>query len=165
MLDVERGEHVDTRRAQFLNVLPAFGVAAAGSVGVGEFVDQRDLRMPCKHRVEIKFFQRMRAMHDFRARQDFERGGQPIGFGAPVGLDDPGNDIGAGAQQLRAFAQHFEGFADAGGGTKENLETAAALLLGGPEQRIGGGAGLVHCLYTARSVTPGLSRGPLRRTF
>jgi len=39
VLDVERGPHVDMRVEQFLDVLPAFGMAAVESVGVGEFVD------------------------------------------------------------------------------------------------------------------------------
>ena len=42
MLDVERRQHVDTGVAQFLDVLPAFGMAAARSVAMGEFIHERD---------------------------------------------------------------------------------------------------------------------------
>ncbi|MCY1169126.1 hypothetical protein D9M73_91430 [compost metagenome] len=165
MLDVERGEHVDTRRAQFLDILPAFGMAAAGGVGMGEFVYERDLRMPLEHRVEIEFLKRMRAMQDFRARQNLERGGEPVGIGSAMRFDNACDDVGAGAQQLRAFAQHLEGLADARGRPQENLETTSPLPLGGFQQGIGGGAGLVHfdvlaesrssCRLNSRTLTCG----------
>ena len=128
-----------------------------------EFVDQGDLRMPLEHRVEIEFLERVRAMNDFRARQNLERGGQPLGFGAAMRFDHARDDISASAQEFRALAQHFEGLADAGCGPQENLETTAPLLLGGLEQRIGGGAGVDHNVSTAPFVTPGSSGGPLCR--
>ena len=44
VLDVDRRIDVDARREQFLDVLIAFGVAAAGRVGMGEFVDEHERR-------------------------------------------------------------------------------------------------------------------------
>ena len=44
MLDVDRREDVDAGGEQFLDILIALGVAAAGGVGVGELVDQHELR-------------------------------------------------------------------------------------------------------------------------
>ena len=44
MLDVERGADVDAGGEQLLDVQVALGVAAAGRVGVGELVDQHQLR-------------------------------------------------------------------------------------------------------------------------
>ena len=38
MLDVDGGENVDARLQQFVDVLPAFGMAGAGRVAVGQFV-------------------------------------------------------------------------------------------------------------------------------
>ena len=46
VLDVQGREDIDAGRKQLLDVLPALGVAAAGRVGVGELVDQRELRLP-----------------------------------------------------------------------------------------------------------------------
>ncbi len=45
VLDVDRGDDGDAGVEQLLDVLPALGVLAARGVGVGEFVDQHDLRV------------------------------------------------------------------------------------------------------------------------
>ncbi len=45
VLDVDRRDDGDAGVEQFLDVLPSLGVLAAGGVGVGEFVDQHDLRL------------------------------------------------------------------------------------------------------------------------
>ena len=44
VLDVDRSEDVDAGGEQFLNVLPALGVATAGGVAVGQFVHQHQGR-------------------------------------------------------------------------------------------------------------------------
>ena len=49
VLDVHRGDHVDARVEQLLDVLPALGVPGAGRVGVGELVDERDLGLAGEH--------------------------------------------------------------------------------------------------------------------
>ncbi len=41
MLDVEHRPDVDAGRQQFGNILPTFGMAAAGHIGVGEFIHQQ----------------------------------------------------------------------------------------------------------------------------
>ena len=53
VLDIDRGIDVDAVRQQFLDVEIALGMAAAGRVGMGEFVDQRDLRTARDQRVEV----------------------------------------------------------------------------------------------------------------
>ena len=45
VLDVDRRDHGDAGVEQLLDVLPALGVLAARGVGVGELVDQHDLRL------------------------------------------------------------------------------------------------------------------------
>ena len=55
MLDVERGPDVDAGRDQLLHVLPALGMAAVGRVGVGEFVDDDQLRLALQGRVDVEF--------------------------------------------------------------------------------------------------------------
>lgn len=49
MLDVDRGEYVDSGVAQRLDILPAFGVAGSGRVGVGQLVHQRHPRCTCQN--------------------------------------------------------------------------------------------------------------------
>ena len=48
---------VDSRRQQLLDVLPALGVAAAGNVAVGQFVDQGQRRRVGEETVEVHFLQ------------------------------------------------------------------------------------------------------------
>lgn len=57
MLDVDRCVDVDSRRQQLLDVLPALGVAAAGNVAVGQFVDQGQRRRVGEETVEVHFLQ------------------------------------------------------------------------------------------------------------
>ena len=54
MLDVERGPDVDAGRQQLVDILPALGMAAAGNVGVGVFIDQQQFRPARQRGVEIE---------------------------------------------------------------------------------------------------------------
>ena len=87
MLDVERGPDVDAGRQQFVDVLPALGMAAAGHVGVGVFVDQQQARPARQRRVEIELLHDLVAVDDRLARQDLEAFDQLLGLAAAVGLD------------------------------------------------------------------------------
>ena len=60
VLDVERRVDVDAGVEQLLDVLVALGVAAAGRVGVGELVDQHQLRPPREDGVEVHLVERLR---------------------------------------------------------------------------------------------------------
>ena len=53
MLDVECRVDVDALRQDFLDIQVALGMAAAGRVGVGEFVDQDQRRAPGEDGVDI----------------------------------------------------------------------------------------------------------------
>jgi hypothetical protein len=59
VLDIDRGVDVDAMIEQFLDVEVALGMAAAGCVGVGELVDQRDLRMAGDEGVEVHLLERL----------------------------------------------------------------------------------------------------------
>ena len=72
MLDVERRPDVDARVEQLLDVLPALRMAAVRSVGVGELVDDDQLGLARKRRVEIEFLERAAVIFDPAPRQDFE---------------------------------------------------------------------------------------------
>ncbi|MNV02213.1 hypothetical protein D3C71_924430 [compost metagenome] len=67
VLDVDRGVHVDAGGEQFLNVLPALFVTAAGCVGVGQFVYQYQFRFGHEQAVEVHFLKLDASV--FRAHQ------------------------------------------------------------------------------------------------
>jgi hypothetical protein len=127
VLDVDRGVHVDAGGEQFLNVLPALGVAAAGGVAVGQFVDQHQLRLGREQAVEVHFFKHHATV--FRAHQRLLRQAaeQRFGLGAAMGFDHAGDDFHALAQLGVGGLEHGVGLADAGRGAEENLEPATAV--------------------------------------
>ena len=137
MLDVERGPHVDAGGEQFVDVLPALGMAAAGHVGVGVFVDQQQARPARQRRVEIELLHDLVAIDDRLARQELEAFDQLLGLAAAVRFDQAGDDI-ASARLLGARGgQHGVGLADAGRGAEKNLQMPAPFLLGESKQRVG----------------------------
>ncbi len=113
-------------------------MAAAGRVGVGEFIDQRDLRMTRDQRVEIHLLDRLILVIDSFARENFEALQQRFGLRPSVGFDHADHDIGAGLDLGMRALQHFVGLADAGGGADEDLEPAGLGVLApcGFQQRI-----------------------------
>ena len=71
-------------------------MAAAGRVGVGEFIDQRDLRMARDQRVEIHLLDRLILVLNPFARENFKALQQRPGLSPSVGLDHANHNIGAG---------------------------------------------------------------------
>ena len=69
VLDVERGVDIDAVRQQLLDVEIALGVAAARRVGVGELVDQHELRMAREDGVEVHLLERIARGSRCRARE------------------------------------------------------------------------------------------------
>ena len=57
VLDIKRRKDVDACIEQFQHVLVALRMAAAGSVGVREFIHEDEARMPHEKRVEVHFLQ------------------------------------------------------------------------------------------------------------
>ena len=62
VLDVERRPDVDAGGEQLLDILPALRMPRAFGVGVGQLVDQDQLRLPRQRGVEIEFAQRHAAI-------------------------------------------------------------------------------------------------------
>ncbi|MNT39635.1 hypothetical protein D3C72_1759010 [compost metagenome] len=127
MLDVDRGVHVDAGGEQFLNVLPAFFVTAAGCVGVRQFVDQHQLRFGEEQTVQVHFFEQHTTV--FRAHQRLLRQAaeQYFGFRSAVGFDDAGNDLHALTQLGVGRLEHGVGLADSRRGAEKYLEPATAI--------------------------------------
>ena len=121
---------VDAGVEQLLDVEIALGMAAAGRVGVGELVDQHELRLarddarrgpsprasgPCSRR----------CLRGMTSRPVEQR----LGLLAPVRLDDADDDVDPSlALRARRDLQHLVGLADAGRGAEEDLQPAAPLL-------------------------------------
>ena len=107
MLDVDRGVDVDPGGEHLLDVLPAFFMAAAGRIGVGQFIDQGQRRFSCQDGVKVQFGKRYPLV--------FVPGQQSIGFHPAVGFDIGGNHLAAFRFELTGGLQHGVGFADPGG--------------------------------------------------
>ena len=136
MLDVDGGIDVDAALEQLLDIQVALGMPAARRVGVGELVDQHDLRPARDDGVEVHLLEPLAAVLDAPARNDLEPFQQRFGFLAAVRLDDADHNVVAvlapGARRL----QHGVGLADAGRGADEDPQLAGAAFLapGGFEQ-------------------------------
>lgn len=143
MLDVERGVDVDAVRQDLLDVEIALGMAAAGSVGVGELVDEYQGRAADKDGVEVHLVEDAPLVVDLAARDQLIAFDQRQGFLAAVRLDDADHHVHAVGQPGAAGHQHLVGLADAGRGAEENPQAAALLPLRLLEQRVGRGSGLV----------------------
>ena len=141
VLDVDRGVDVDAVGEDFLDVEVALGVPAAGRVGVGELVDEHDLRVPRDHRVEVHLLDGVAAIADRFAGDDRQALEQRLGFLAPVGLDDADHDVGAVLALGAGLQEHLVGLADAGRGADEDAQLADAGLLapGCLQERLGRG--------------------------
>ena len=65
MLDIDRRRNVDARIQQFLDILPALGMAASRSVAVSKLVDQYQVGIARQRRVNVKFLETVALMkHD-----------------------------------------------------------------------------------------------------
>ena len=126
MLDVDRGVDIYPGGQHFLHVLPAFGVATAGRVAVGQFVHQHQCGPGVQQAIQVHFFKLhapvLRA-HQRLLRQAVEQG---LGFGAAMGFHhsdqhpDTLTHLGVGC------LKHGVGLAHAGGRAQKHLEPATA---------------------------------------
>ena len=139
VLDVDRGQHADARVEQFQDVLIALVVPAAGHVGMGELVDDAELRSSLQDRVEVHLLEHDAAIFDVAPGDDLQVADLGVGVGATVGLDEAHDDIDALASErvriLRASSRSSRRQAP-------------------PRCRCGAG----------RAGRPGASRAPVRRS-
>ena len=143
MLDVERRPYVDAGVEQLLNVLPALGMAAFGRVGVSEFVDDDQLRLPLERRVDVELADGVAAVVDHAARQDLESLEESARLGAPVRFDEADDDVDALVLQPTRALQHRVGLTDAGGRADEHFQTANRIPPRCGQQRVRIGASVV----------------------
>ena len=137
MLDIERREDVDAGGNYLLDIEIALGMPAAGGVGVGEFVDQNQLRAPLQDRVEIHLGKEVALVFDLLPRDDLEAFEQRLGLAPAMRLDDADDDIDAVAPLGLRGQQHLVGLADPRRGAEKNLQPPAAFLFCRGEQCFG----------------------------
>ena len=136
MLDVERRIDVDTARQQLLDVHVALRMAAAGDVGVGQLIDQDELRPPFEDRVQVHFRHGLAAIVHSASRHRLQPHGQTHGLRSAVGLDDADHHVDALAPPGLRGGEHLVCLAHAGCRTEEDLQTAAGGFLRLPQQGI-----------------------------
>ena len=126
MLDVQRGDHVDARVEQLLDVLPALLVARSGGVGVRELVDEHDVRAAGRGRHRRP--SPTASCRGTRSSCERRRPGSPScsgGLRPTVGLDDADHDVGAALGAPSALVEHRVGLADARRGAEVDAQRAA----------------------------------------
>ena len=158
MLDVDRGDYVDSRREQFLDVLVALFMLGAGDVGMRQFVDHRDFRLARQDRVDIHLLQRHAAVVDLAERNHFQVAHLGHGLRAPMRFDEAEHHVDALVAELMRLFEHPIGLAHPGRTAEINLEPALALFSDQVEEGLGRGTLLSH---TGKSIyassPPGLS--------
>ncbi|MCY1420907.1 hypothetical protein D9M71_365440 [compost metagenome] len=180
VLHVHRRPDVDAGVQQLLDVLPALGMARAGCVAVGQFVDQHQGARVAggegQRGVEVELLQGALAVGYLLKRQTRQLARHGFGIGATVRLDQPDDQRGAlGLRGLRG-RQHRVGLADAGRGAEEHLQPSAArvglFLLHALQQGVRVGAVVIarvhHCCsssvrFSSSTLTRGSPRKPSQR--
>ncbi len=134
VLDVDRGVDVDAVRQQLLDVEIALRMPAARRIGMGELVDQRELRPSRDQCIEVHLFERLVAISQPLARYHFEALEQGLRLRPSVGFDDADHDVDARLEAGVGAREHLVGLADAGGGADEDLQPARSIGL--PARRL-----------------------------
>ncbi len=129
VLDVHGGVDVDAVGEDFLDVEIALGVPAPRRIGVGELIDQHDLRPPRDHGVEIHLVDGVAPVRRRLARYDRQPFEEGLGFLPAVGLDDADHHIDPVLAPRARLQEHLIGLADARGGADEDAQLADARLL------------------------------------
>lgn len=146
VLDVDGGEDIDVGVEEKEDVFVALGGAAAGDVGVGEFVDEDDLGFAREDGVDVHLGEERALVIDLAGGDVFELGGELGGGFAAVGFDDADDDVFATLTAADALAEHAEGLADAGRVAEKDLEAAARFFgIGGDQPVLGTLSGCGIC--------------------
>ncbi len=129
MLDVDGRDHVDARREQLLDVLPALGVAGAGDVGVRQLVDEGDLRVAGEDRVDVHLGERRVPVGEFTARDLLKAVQHHLGAGPVVVFHEGDHAVGAPLDPPVRLGQHRVRLADARCRAEVDPELAASHVI------------------------------------
>ncbi len=125
VLHVHSGDHIDAGGEQIVDVLPALLVLRARRIGVGQLVDERQLRPPAHDGVGVHLRERASAIPHRPAGHDLELAdllGRPL---PPVRLDEADHDIRPPLPAPTPLVEHGEGLADARRGAEVDAQLAA----------------------------------------
>lgn len=125
VLDVDGGDHVDAGLEEFLDVLPALGVAGAGHVGVGEFVHERHGGRPVQDGVDVHLREDGRAVLDVAAPDLLQAVQQHLRARPVVVLHERDDAVRAPLHPAVGLGQHRVRLADAGCRTQVDPKLAA----------------------------------------
>ncbi|CAM5241357.1 hypothetical protein SAURM35S_04792 [Streptomyces aurantiogriseus] len=125
VLDVHRGDDVDAGGEEFLDVLPALGVARARDVRVGQFVDQGDLGAAGQDGVEVHLGEGAAPVVEVSAGYLFEAVQHHLGARPVVVLHEGHHTVRAALDAPVRLGQHRVGLADARCRTEVDAELAA----------------------------------------
>ena len=125
VLHVHRGQDVDARIEQDVNVLPSLGARRAGDVGVRELVDDRHLGPPPQDGVGIHFLEQRPLVLHRPPRHHFEALDQRHRVLPAMRLEIADHDVDALVLQLARLGEHLVGLAHARGVAEEDLQTTA----------------------------------------
>ena len=126
VLQVDGGDDADAAVEQFLDILPALRIAAAGRIVVGQAVDQADLRMAAEERRQIDDLIGPAGVPLGDRRDHFEPGQDLLDVGRDLALQRAHHHVLAALLAAAALVEHAERFADARGVAQKHLEAAAA---------------------------------------
>ena len=113
VLDVDGGDDVDAGGEQLLDVLPALGVAGAGDVGVGEFVDQGDCGRRGQHGVDVHLGEDGAAVLECRGGGSLQPSQHHLGVRPAVVLHESDDAVGAPLDAAVRLGEHRVRLADA----------------------------------------------------
>ena len=128
MLHVERRVDADAGLQQLHDVLPALGVRHAGRVGMGQLVDEDQLRPLGQRGLQVELDQLRAAIGHFLASQHIETEHEGLGLGPDVRLDVADEHVDAFAGLLAARLEHRVGLADPGAAPKKIFSLPRAFL-------------------------------------
>ncbi len=125
VLDVDGADDCDAGGEQLLDVLPALLVLGAGHIGVGEFVDEGEVGMPCQDGLHVHLLEGRVAVADHASRHDLQIADLVGGALAPVRLDEAGDDVLTPCLAAAALVEHRERLADARRGPEVHAQRAS----------------------------------------
>src|ERR1019366_2419852 len=127
VLHVHGSEDTDSGVEQFVHVLPALGVLAAGDVAVGELVDHRHSGLAPQDGLGIHFLELGTGVGYDAARHGLQALCLGNGLAAPVRFEVADGDVDTLGAEGLGLVEHAVGFADPRGIAEVDLEVAGTL--------------------------------------
>ena len=148
MLDVDCGNDADPRIENLHHVLPPLGIFASFDVGVGQFVNDDDLRMQVDDRLRVHLFKLLALVKEPAPGNERKPHYEGFRFRTAMRLNISDTHIDTCVEQLVRLLQHAVSLAHAGTHADIDLELAAMRLLDQIEKVLGAPPGVMG-IHTA----------------